>query len=214
VHAAARLNIAPVAAGLRLRRDNAAMDKTAQEVLDFWFGEPPSTTPRPEWFRKDPAFDAAIHERFGTLVEQALAGGLHDWDATPEGALARIVLLDQLTRNIFRDTPRAFAGDALALAAAQALVAGDHDRRLAPLQRWFAYMPFEHAEDLAMQHESLRLFGALADEYPALADALLWARRHHEVIARFGRYPHRNAVLGRASTAAEAAFLREPGSSF
>jgi uncharacterized protein (DUF924 family) len=129
------------------------MDKTAQQVLDFWFGEPPGDTPRAEWFRKDPAFDAAIRTHFGVPVEQALAGGLADWDTTPEGALARIVVLDQFTRNIFRDTPRAFAGDALALAAAQGLVARGDDRRLLPLQRWFAYLPFEHAEDLGMQHE-------------------------------------------------------------
>lgn len=190
------------------------MDATAQQVLDFWFGRPPTTTPRPEWFRKDPAFDATIRERFGPALAQALSGGLADWDGTREGALARVVVLDQFTRNAFRDTPRAFAGDASALAAAQALVARGDDRRLSALQRWFAYLPFEHAEDLAMQHESLRLFGALADESPALADALVWARKHHDVIVRFGRYPHRNAVLGRVSTPEELDFLREPGSSF
>lgn len=199
----------------RPRRDNAHMDAHAQTVLDFWFGAPPSATPRTEWFRKDPAFDATIRARFGALVETALAGGLRDWDATPQGALARIVVLDQFPRNMHRDTPRAFAGDTLALAAAQALVARGDDRRLAPLERWFAYLPFEHAEDLAMQHESLRLFGALADESPAVGGhALLWARKHFDVIVRFGRYPHRNAVLGRPSTPEEVAFLREPGSSF
>lgn len=197
------------------RRDNARMDDMVRQVLQFWFGEPPTATPRAEWFRKDPAFDEAIRARFGALVERALAGGLRDWEATPQGALARIVLLDQFTRNSFRDTPRAFAGDAQALAAAQALVARGDDRRLAPLERWFVYLPFEHAEDLAAQHESLRLFGMLADEFPAVgADALLWARKHYDVILRFGRYPHRNDVLGRASTAEEVAFLREPGSSF
>lgn len=191
------------------------MDPHAQEVLGFWFGEPPTATPRAEWFRKDPAFDATIRARFGALVERALAGELADWDATPGGALARIVLLDQFTRNIFRDTARAFAGDPLALVAAQAMVARGDDRRLSALQRWFAYLPFEHAEDLAVQRESLRLFGTLAEEAPVVGgDALLWARKHCDVIERFGRYPHRNAMLGRASTAEELAFLREPGSSF
>ena len=199
----------------RPRRDNAGMDAQAQAVLDVWFGEPPTTTPRAEWFRKDPACDDTIRTRFGALVEQALAGGLRDWDGAPGGALARIVLLDQFTRNVFRDTPRAFAGDALALAAAQAMVASCDDRRLAPLERWFVYLPFEHAEDLGVQRESLRLFGVLAEESPAVGgDALLWARKHFDVIARFGRYPHRNALLGRPSTPEEVAFLRKPGSSF
>lgn len=184
----------------------------AQAVLDFWFG--PVEQTRTEWFRKDPAFDAAVRERFGPLIGQALKGGLDDWAHAPLPALARIVVLDQFTRNIHRDTPEAFAGDAPALAAAQALVAAGQDRSLSPLQRWFAYLPFEHAEDLAAQQESMRLFGRLAAEHPAMADALEWARRHQVIIERFGRYPHRNAILGRASTAEEEAFLREPGSSF
>jgi uncharacterized protein (DUF924 family) len=187
---------------------------TAAEVLAFWFGDPPSPQPRAEWFRKDAAFDAQIQARFGALIETALAGGLQEAHATPAGTLARIVVLDQFTRNSFRDTPRAFAGDTLALAAAQALVASGHDRPLPPLQRWFAYMPFEHAEDHAMQRESLRLFKALAEADPALADARLYAQKHADVIDRFGRYPHRNAVLGRMSTPEEEAFLREPGSRF
>ena len=186
----------------------------ATEVLAFWFGEPPAQQPRAEWFRKDAAFDAGIRERFGATLESALQGGLQEWRAQPAGALARIVVLDQFTRNAFRDTPRAFAGDALALAAAQALVAAGADRLLAPLQRWFAYLPFEHAEDLAVQQQSLQLFAALATEHPALADAQRWAVKHFEVIERFGRYPHRNAVLGRTSSDAEQAFLSQPGSSF
>lgn len=199
----------------RPRRDNARMDEMARQVLRFWFGEPPTAASRAEWFRKDPAFDEAIRARFGALVERALAGGLADWDATPRGALARVLVLDQFPRNLFRGTARAFAGDAPALAAAQEMVARGDDGRLAPLERWFVYLPFEHAEDLAAQHESLRLFGALAGEFPAVGeDALLWARRHFDVIARFGRYPHRNAALGRASTPEEVAFLHEPGSSF
>lgn len=184
----------------------------ARAVLDFWFG--PDDQSRAEWFRKDPAFDTEIRTRFGPLVEQALAGELDDWAQAPESALARIVLLDQFTRNAFRDTPRAFAGDAQALQAARDLVARGFDRHLPARWRSFVYLPFEHAEDLQAQTESMRLFQALADERPDLADLLTWARKHQQIIERFGRYPHRNAILGRPSTVAEQAFLAEPGSSF
>ena len=184
----------------------------AAQVLDFWFGD--GAAVRPEWFRKDPAFDDAVRTRFGALIEQAFDGRLDAWDAQPAAALARIVVLDQFPRNVFRDTPRAFAGDTRALAAAQALVARGDDRRLTPLQRWFAYLPFEHAEDRAAQAESMRLFGTLAAEHPSMAEPLEWARRHQVVIERFGRFPHRNAILGRISRPEEDAFLREPGSRF
>jgi uncharacterized protein (DUF924 family)/predicted GNAT family acetyltransferase len=187
---------------------------TARDVLAFWFGEPAASAPRPAWFRKDEAFDALIRQRFGSTLEAALTGGLRHWDATPPGALARIVVLDQFTRNSYRDTPRAFAGDALALAAAMALVATGGDRELLPLQRWFAYLPFEHAEDLGLQQRALQLFGALAQEHPALADTVVWAQKHLDVVARFGRFPHRNGILGRVSTAEEEAFLALPGSRF
>jgi uncharacterized protein (DUF924 family) len=197
------------------------MTMTAQEVLDFWFGAPDSESagqPRREWFIKDPAFDTLIRERFGAVIGQALAGGLRDWDAQgPQGILARILVLDQLTRNAGRDTPRAFAGDALALAAAQALTDSGADRELAPQQRAFAYLPFEHAEDAAMQARAVELFSALAADYPGVAgldNMLDYAHRHRGVIARFGRFPHRNAILGRASTPAETEFLRQPGSRF
>lgn len=184
----------------------------SRAVLDFWFGQ--AQQDRPEWFRKDPDFDDSIRQRFGPLIEQALAGGLQDWVLSPRPALARILVLDQFTRNVFRDTARAFAGDAQALAAAQAMVAAGFDRQLPALQRAFVYLPFEHAESGAAQVQSLRLFGALATEAPALADKLHWADKHAQVIARFGRYPHRNAVLGRASTDEERAYLAEPGSRF
>lgn len=186
----------------------------ATEVLAFWFGEPPSGTPRAEWFRKDPAFDDTVRQRFGTRLQAALAGGLGHWDTTPAGALARIVVLDQFTRNAFRDTPQAFAGDTLALAAAEALVARGDDRALAPLARWFAYLPFEHAESLAQQRRSVALFDALAAEHPGMADAREWAVKHLVIVERFGRFPHRNAILGRPSTPEELAFLQQPGSSF
>jgi uncharacterized protein (DUF924 family) len=185
----------------------------ARAVLDFWFGNDDQA--RPEWFRKDPAFDALIRERFGALIDAALGGALDDWAGrSPPAALARILLLDQFTRNAFRDTARAFAGDAQALLAARDLVARGFDRQLTGRQRGFAYLPFEHAEDRGAQQESMRHFDALVADHPGLADLLVWARKHQEIVERFGRYPHRNALLGRADTAEEAAFLQQPGSSF
>jgi uncharacterized protein (DUF924 family) len=192
------------------------MDPLATSVLDFWFGAPGSPengTARAAWFRKDPTFDEEIRRAFGNVVEATLAGEHGDWSATAPGALARVVVLDQFPRNIYRDTPRAFAGDAAALATAVDAIARGLDRMLEPHGRWFLYMPFEHAEDASMQHRSLELFGALSAEMgdPAPLD---WARRHADVIFRFGRYPHRNAILGRASTPEESAFLAQPGSRF
>ena len=189
----------------------------AREVLDFWFGAPGAPDhgrARAEWFRKSGAFDAEIAQRFGSLIEQALRDELHGWDAQPEAALARIVLLDQFTRNAYRDSPRAFAGDELALAAARAAVASGQDVSVRPVQRAFVYLPFEHAEDLALQDEAVRLFTQLAAEAPELSSMLDYAHRHRAVIARFGRFPQRNAPLGRASTTEELAFLQEPGSRF
>ena len=191
---------------------------TAQDVLDFWF-LPASAEghgkPRQAWFRKDAQFDAAIGARFGAAIAEALAGGLREWDGEgAQGTLARIVLLDQFTRNALRDTSAAFAGDALALAAAVELEARGAARTLPALQRWFAYLPFEHAEDMHMQEKSVALFAELAAGDAQFADALDYAQRHRDVIARFGRFPHRNAILGRASSAEELAFLRQPGSRF
>lgn len=189
----------------------------AQQVLDFWFGAPDSPEhgrSREVWFRKDAAFDRQIAGRFGGLIEAALAGNLAHWPRDASSALAQIVVLDQFTRNVFRDQPRAFAGDARALAAARAMLAAGQHAALSPVERAFVYMPFEHAEDLAAQDESVRLFAELASVAPELESMLDYARRHHAVIARFGRFPHRNALLGRASSAAELAFLQEPGSRF
>ncbi|MBZ8143956.1 hypothetical protein CLD22_29695 [Rubrivivax gelatinosus] len=180
-------------------------------VIGFWFGPPPYEQ-RADWFRKSEAFDRLVAEHFGAEVEAALAGTLAQvWAAEP---LAEILLLDQFTRNIFRGSARAFAGDARALLLAQQLVASGEHLELPPMQRWFAYLPFEHAEDLALQDESVRLFGALAAEDPGLAGALDYAQRHHEVIRRFGRFPHRNALLGRSDTAAEIEYLAQPGAGF
>lgn len=191
----------------------AALPEPAAALLQFWFGDPP-LQPRPQWFAKDAAFDALIRERFGALIEAALRGELDAWQAQPLPALARLLLLDQFTRNVFRDTPRAFAGDAQALAAARAMVAHGQDQALAPVQRGFVYLPFEHAEDLQAQEEGLRLFAALTAADPAQADSELWARKHHVIIERFGRFPHRNAILGRDSTAEEMEFLTQPYSRF
>ena len=188
------------------------MSLTAAHVLDFWFGPPPHAT-RDTWFRKDPAFDATIREGFGDAVAAARAGDFHSWRRSPRGALALVILLDQFTRNIYRDTPRAFAGDALALDIAKAAVDQGFDRKLDAFERWFLYLPFEHAEDWAMQERSLTLFGQLAAD-TGDRTALHWAEKHAEVIRRFGRYPHRNAILGRPSSPEEIAFLAEPGSSF
>ncbi|CAH0220806.1 hypothetical protein SRABI118_02219 [Massilia sp. Bi118] len=191
---------------------------TAQEVRDFWFGAPGSDAegqPRKEWFVKSDAFDDEIKQRFGATVKQAIAGGLREWDAEgPQGVLARILVLDQFTRNAYRNKPESFAGDALALAAARQLADSGAHKELPPLQRAFAYMPFEHAEDAFMQERAVELFTALAAEHPGFDDMLDYAHRHRGVIARFGRFPHRNEILGRASTQEEIEFLRQPGSRF
>ncbi len=190
----------------------------AQEVLDFWFGAPGSASfgqPRAEWFRKDEGFDSEIRARFGELIARAVAGGLREWDDEgAQGVLARILVLDQFTRNARRDTPGAFEGDPLALAAARKLVDSGAYRELAPAQRAFAFMPFEHAEEPRAQEQAVELFTELARETGGFADMLDYAHRHRGVIARFGRFPHRNAILGRASTPEEAEYLRQPGSGF
>lgn len=192
------------------------MGVTPTAVLDFWFGalgSPDFGRSRDSWFTKSAATDEEIRCRFAATVEAALRGELSHWaNGPPRDALALILLLDQFTRNMFRDSARAFSGDALALAVATRLVADGRHRQLALLERWFAYLPFEHSEQMAEQRESLRLFGELAAE--GLAEPLVWAQKHHDVIARFGRYPHRNELLGRASTAEEVEFLRQPGSRF
>lgn len=195
--------------------ESAGVDGNA--VLDFWFGAPGSVefgTERKVWFAKNADFDRRVARRFGSAIEQALRGELETWAESPSSALARLLLLDQFTRNVFRGQPRAFAGDAQALAAAAAMVGRRQDDTLPPFMRAFVYMPFEHAEGLAMQEESVRLFTRLASTSPELAGMLDHARRHRAVIERFGRFPHRNAILGRVSTAEEIAYLKKPGSRF
>ena len=178
----------------------------AQAILDFWF----SAACRPKWFAKDAAFDADIAARFQPAWERAAAGGFADWSHSANAALARVVLLDQFPRNMFRGSPKAFSSDALALAAAQDAVARGYDRAVAPERRLFFYLPYEHSEELEAQRRGYDLCAANID-WP---DALTAAARHMEIIERFGRFPHRNAVLGRVSTAAELEFLQEPNSSF
>ena len=193
------------------------IDPRATEVLDFWFGKPGEThhlQTRPEWFRKDEAFDALIAQRFGPLIDAALRGELAAWATEPRSALALIVVLDQFTRNTRRGTAGMFAGDDQALATARALVERGDDLRLAGVQRQFVYLPFEHSETLADQLECLRLFEQLGRDEPPLAGLLEWAQKHHDIVARFGRFPHRNAALGRESTAEEIEFLKQPGSGF
>ena len=187
-----------------------------QPILDFWFlrtDDPGHGNDRPEWFRKDPAFDASIRDRFLPDIERAIGGAFHDWDVDTKGALARIIMLDQFTRNIFRGTSRAFAGDPLALQCANALVDAGRDRLLSRVERSFVYLPFEHAEDPAMQDKGVAFYEQLGREH-GRPDAAAWAIKHRDIIARFGRFPHRNRLLGRETTAEEIGFLNTPGSSF
>lgn len=187
------------------------------DVLAFWFGAPDEADygqPRAAWFRKDDVFDAQIRAHFLAEVESAIAGQRCDWAASPQGALALFILLDQFPRNLFRNTARAFAGDAAALALAGRVVEQGWDRQWLPVQRVFAYLPFEHSESLTDQDRSIALFAALADKHPEAASYLDYAHRHRDVIVRFGRFPHRNAALGRTSSAAEIDYLAQPGSGF
>ncbi|MBX6369146.1 MAG: DUF924 domain-containing protein [Rhodospirillales bacterium] len=187
------------------------MTPRARAVLDFWFGPPPFR-PRRVWFERDPAFDEAC-DAFVADQAQAAAGAYRDWATTPEGALALVLLLDQFPRNLYRGTARAYASDALALETARRAVEAGWDRLVSPVQRLFFYLPFEHSESLADQDEACRLVAAMTD-HPEHAELVRYAERHREIVARFGRFPHRNAALGRATTPEEAAFLEEPGSSF
>lgn len=177
----------------------------AQDILHFWFNE---LTPR-QHFVKDPVLDAAMRERFGDILVSAAQCELFDWRTSPQGRVAEIILLDQFSRNIFRDTPRAFAQDALALALAQELVASGQDISLPLEQRRFAYMPYMHSESALVHTQAVRLFSQ-----PGLEDNLDFELRHQAIITRFGRFPHRNALLDRPSSAEEIAFLATPGSSF
>ena len=188
------------------------MSPEAGEVLAFWFGEDRGVA-RDEWFRKDAAFDARIRARFAALHARAAQGELGSWEDEPDGALALVVVLDQFSRNLHRNDARAFAQDAHALRVAESVVERGWDAARRPVERLFLYLPFEHAEDALRQDRAVALLGAL-ERFPETRGITEWAEKHRAVIRRFGRFPHRNAALGRLSTPEEAAFLREPGSSF
>lgn len=176
-----------------------------EEVNRFWFEE----IKQAQWWKVDLRFDRQIAERFGAVHRQAERGELESWRATPEGRLAEILVLDQFSRNIWRDTPRAFACDQMALVLAQEAVRQGADQSLPLERRRFVYMPFMHSESLAIHEVAVQLFSV-----QGLEDNLKFEHKHREIIERFGRYPHRNAVLGRPSSLAELDFLKQPGSSF
>lgn len=196
----------------------------ARELLDYWFGRPTATGLPPDdryslWFGASEDVDAQLRRAFGKLVAEASAGRLDEWAETPEGRLALILLTDQLPRNLFRGRSGAFATDARALELALTGIANGDDGSLAPIKRVFFYLPLEHAEDLAMQDRAVDLFEALEREAPDGGERMFalftdYARKHRAVIARFGRFPHRNAVLDRESTPEEVEFLAEHGPGF
>lgn len=189
-------------------------DTRAGEVLDFWFGSGSEYgRRRPRWFARDPAFDAELGERFSRLVEDLLGGKHYEWLSDPRACLARIIALDQFPRQIHRGSPRAFAADPLALEATRHALANRYDADMLPVERLFAYLPFEHSESLADQERARELVRPLA-QFAETHDALRYAEAHRAIIARFGRFPHRNAILGRPSTPEEIEFLELPGSAF
>jgi len=188
----------------------------AKAILDFWFGQPEEPgygKPRSVWFTKKLEFDAEIRTLFLKDYQKASAGYLDDWIEFPDTCLALILLLDQFPRQMFRGTAEAFATDWEALSAAQQAVAQGYDRKMLPVQRWFIYLPFEHSENLDHQQQAVHLFQQLRDD-PDSASCIEYAIRHRSVIERFGRFPHRNEILGRASTPEENEFLKQPGSKF
>jgi uncharacterized protein (DUF924 family) len=197
---------------------------TTQEILDFWFGELDEAGSPPAdraalWWGGDTKTDAELRERFEADVVAAAAGQRDDWAETPQGALALLICLDQLSRNIYRDTPRSFEQDGRARYVAMQGIDAGLDRQLAPIQRVFFYMPLEHAEDQTLQRRSVELFETLhskssADQRETFRNYLEYAERHRDVVARFGRFPHRNAILGRDSTEEERTFLAGPGAPF
>jgi uncharacterized protein (DUF924 family) len=181
-------------------------------VLSFWFGnqgDPDYGQPKPFWFQSNPALDQSIRDQFETLYQDAVKGKLEGFMDTPEGSLALVIILDQFPRNMYRGTPQAYLADPLALKVAKATIAKGFDQKLLPQQRAFLYLPFQHSESLEDQEKSVELFTSLESE-----NNLQYAVGHRDIIARFGRFPHRNNILGRESTPEEISFLEEPGSSF
>jgi uncharacterized protein (DUF924 family) len=197
------------------------LTKPYERILSFWFGDSDLEAKEraARWWKKDPAFDQEIRATFEDDRMRAARGELDGWFAEPDGAIAYIVLLDQFSRNMYRDTAEAFAQDERALAATLRGIERGFDVRLAPLRRYFFYMPMMHAEDRAIQRRSVAMFEKLAQEKDTGFDGMLqgaadYARRHCEIVERFGRFPHRNWILERTTTGEEAAFLLTPGSSF
>jgi uncharacterized protein (DUF924 family) len=198
--------------------------RQADSILRFWFGAPtaavlPGPETRSRWFRGGASFDDECAREYGRLLEEALGGGLGEWLEAPRASLALVLLLDQIPRNVHRGTARAFAGDARALEIASARVDAGDDAGLNPVERYFLYMPFEHAEDRAAQERSVGLFRSLADAVPSDGDGFFaggvqWAERHRDVVHRFGRFPSRNTALGRQTTSEEAAFLADHPAGF
>ncbi len=198
------------------RRKSHRAEATPEEILAFWFGregEEGYGQFREAWFTKDPDFDREIRDRFEDVYEAAMAGKLEAWKEEARSCLALIIVLDQFPRNMFRGDPRMYAADGLALAAARHAVEQAYDRELPPFQRMFVYLPFEHSENLEDQRFSVELFRRLAEETGS-EDLVVYAVRHLRIIERFGRFPHRNEILGRRTTPEEAKFLEEPDSSF
>jgi uncharacterized protein (DUF924 family) len=203
---------------------NDASHDTPEAVLAFWFGtsDDDAAVLREKgalWWAKSDELDRSIRERFGELRERARRGELAGWLATPRGRLAVIVLLDQFSRNLFRGSPESFAADARALALALEGIRRGEDKQLRPVERVFLYMPLMHAEQASMQDQCVTLFERLRDAAPealreAFASNVKFAEAHRDIVWRFGRFPHRNQVLGRTSTAEEIEFLTQPGSSF
>ena len=190
----------------------------SEEILSFWFGVPRddeaySNEWQSRWFASHPPFDQEVRDRFTEDYQKATARQLREWQTAPRSGLALVLLFDQFPRNMFRGTPQAFATDTLAREVANFLIQASFDRQLLPIERAFVYMPFMHSETLADQHYSVELFQQLAQEREYLS-FVTYAIQHLEVIERFGRFPHRNAILGRPSTPAETEFLTQPGSSF
>jgi uncharacterized protein (DUF924 family) len=180
------------------------------DILEFWFSE--NVVANGLWFKANPDFDRSINDNFASDHARAREGDYDDWQKTPEGTLALLIALDQFPRNLFRHSPFAFAADEKAQAIATLAVDRGYDQSLEPLRRVFMYMPFEHAESLPLQQRSIQLFGGLTGkEFEVHRD---FAKRHHELIKRFGRFPHRNAVLGRISTAEELAYLADHPNEF
>ncbi|MBW4642985.1 MAG: DUF924 domain-containing protein [Goleter apudmare HA4340-LM2] len=188
----------------------------AKDILDFWFGSPDTPgygKPQTFWFNRQPGFDEELRSRFLKDYQKAAEGFLDDWIDSPRTCLALILLLDQFPRNMFRGTPEAFATDWEALSAAHHAVVQGYDRGFLPVQRWFIYLPFEHSENIEHQRHCIKLFQQISHDSES-AGAIEHAFRHMAIIERFGRFPHRNIILGRISTPEEREFLLQPDSSF